>query len=55
MLSESKHKSGQMRPANPLPTLHENIRLRCNITNQSTYLIGIKAAIRRFQSYNRET
>lgn len=28
MLSESKHKSGQMRPADPLPTLHENTRLR---------------------------
>ena len=28
MLSEGKHKSGQMRPADPLPTLPENIRLR---------------------------
>ena len=28
MLSECKHKSGQMRPADPLATLHENIPLR---------------------------
>ena len=28
MLSETKHNSGQMRQENPLPTLHEIIRLR---------------------------